>query len=588
VSTGTPLSPGGRPRGSARRRSLFVKYFVTLFIAVIVPLLLGAASETWFGYQGQRRALNDLLQSESRSAASRIQTFIDGIRDQLGWAVQFPWTSGEDERHRIDALRLLRQVPAIASLTLVDETDRERIFVSRQDVNRVGRGTNMAAEPAVKGAHASKVWFGPVRYEGDSEPYMTIAVTGARTAAGIAIADINLKLIQDVIAAIKIGETGHAFVIDDSGRLIAHPDLSQVLRGNAASEGFGSLMKAVSAASGAAVVTSDADGKTVIAASADTTGVDWTVITQQPITEAFAPIRAALWRSLALLVIGTFFAISLAWWLAHRMSGPIRQLEDGVQRIGAGQFDHRIEMSTGDELEQLANRFNDMAGELAASKEKSERINRLKRFLAPQVAQLVEDSGNQGLLVGQRREVIAIFGDLRGFTAFSAHAEPEVIMGVLSEYYEAVGSVITQHQATLTGFAGDGLMVLVNAPLECDEPALRGVRLALDMQAAVQALIVSWRAAGHVIGFGVGLAMGPATVGTVGYEGRIDYTANGNVINLASRLCSLALDAQILLDPVVAAAVRGAIAVSSIGEQPIKGYDAPVRVFAVSNLAQAN
>lgn len=198
MSTGTPLSPGGRPRWSARGRSLFVKYFVTLFIAVIVPLLLGAASETWFGYQGQRRALNELLQSESRSAASRIQTFIDGIRDQLDWAVQFPWTSGEDERHRIDALRLLRQVPAIASLTLVDETDRERIFVSRQDVNRVGRGANMAAEPAVKGAHASKVWFGPVRYEGDSEPYMTIAVTGARTAAGIAIADINLKLIQEI------------------------------------------------------------------------------------------------------------------------------------------------------------------------------------------------------------------------------------------------------------------------------------------------------------------------------------------------------------------------------------------------------
>jgi adenylate cyclase len=583
VSTGTSQSPGGRPRRRAHRRSLFVKYFVTLFIAVIVPLLLGTASETWFGYQGQRRALNDLLRSESRSAASRIQTFVDGIRDQLGWAVQFPWAAGEDERHRIDALRLLRQVPAIASLTLVDETDRERIFVSRQDVNRVGRGTNMASDPAVKGARDNKVWFGPVRYEGESEPYITISVAGNRTAAGIVVADINLKLIQDVISAIKIGETGYAFVIDESSRLIAHPDLSQVLRGNAASEGFGSLMKAVAAAGGAAVVTSDSDGKAVIAASADTTGVEWTVITQQPITEAFAPIRAALWRSLALLAIGTLFAMSLAWWLAHRMSGPIRQLEEGVQRIGAGQFDHRIEMSTGDELEQLAERFNEMTGELAASHEKSERINRLKRFLAPQVAQLVEDSGNQGSLLAQRREVVAIFGDLRGFTAFSANAEPEVIMRVLSQYYEAVGSVITRHQATLTSFAGDGLMVLVNAPLECDEPAQRSVRLAVDMQAAVQALITNWHAAGHAIGFGVGLAMGPATVGTVGYEGRIDYTANGNVINLASRLCSLALDAQILLDPVIARAVEGAIAVCGVGERSIKGYDTPVRVFTLPN-----
>lgn len=551
---------------------------------MIVPLLIGAASETWFGYLGQRRALNELLQSESRSAADRIQAFIDSIRDQLGWVVQLPWSAVENESHRIEALRLLRQVPAIASVTLVDEADKERVFVSRQDANRVGEGTDMAADPAVMGAHADKIWFGPVRYESDSEPYMTIAVAGNRRAAGIAIADINLKLIKDVIASIKIGDSGFAYVIDGSGRLIAHPDISQVLRGNAASEDFEPLTKAVAAATGKAVVTRDAEGEAVIATSARTADVDWTVIAQQPVKEAFAPIRSALWRSLALLLIGTLFAISLAWWLAHRMSGPIRQLEYGVQRIGAGQFDHRIEMSTGDELEQLAGRFNEMARELAASKEKSERINRLKRFLAPQVAELVEDSGNQGLLDGQRRDVVAIFGDLRGFTAFSARAEPEVIMGVLGQYYEAVGSVITRHRATITSFAGDGLMVLVNAPLECDEPALRGVRLALDMQAAVQDLIAGWRAAGHFIGFGVGVAMGPATVGTVGYEGRIDYTANGNVINLASRLCSLALDRQILLDPAIAAAVGGAAAVSSVGERSIKGYDAPVPVFEATGL----
>jgi adenylate cyclase len=124
VSTDTSLPPRGRSRSS----SLFVKYFVTLFIAVIVPLLLGAASETWFGYRGQRAALSDLLQSESRGAAGRIQDFIDGIRDQLGWVVQLPWNTGEDEGHRIDALRLLRQVPAISSITLLDQMDRERVL----------------------------------------------------------------------------------------------------------------------------------------------------------------------------------------------------------------------------------------------------------------------------------------------------------------------------------------------------------------------------------------------------------------------------------------------------------------------------
>src|SRR5262245_6124936 len=228
-------------RGARPRRSLFLKYFVTLFVAVVVPLLLGAMSEAWFGYRDQRLHLNELLQVGSGSAADRIQNFIDGIRDQIGWVVQFPWTEGQDEAHKIDAQRLLQQVPAILSITLLDQTATERVFVSRLGLNRVGRGVNMAADPAVVGARTRRVWYGPVLYRRDSEPYMTIAVAGNRAADGIAIADINLKLIWDVIAAIKIGNTGRAFVVDDSGRLIAHPDISRVLRGDARSADFNGL-----------------------------------------------------------------------------------------------------------------------------------------------------------------------------------------------------------------------------------------------------------------------------------------------------------------------------------------------------------
>jgi class 3 adenylate cyclase len=238
-------------------------------------------------------------------------------------------------------------------------------------------------------------------------------------------------------------------------------------------------------------------------------------------------------------------------------------------------------ISSGDELEQLANRFNEMAEELTVSKEKSERINRLKRFLAPQVAELVEQS-DERMLEGQRREVVAIFGDLRDFTAFSARAAPDVIIAVLSEYYEAIGAVVTRHESTLTGFGGDGVMVLVNAPVARANPALLAIRLAVDMQAAVQSLVVGWRAKGHAIGFGVGIAMGPAIVGTIGYEGRIDYTAIGSVVNLASRLCGSANDAQILVDPVVAEGVKDSIALESLGERPIKGYDHPLQVFVVA------
>jgi adenylate cyclase len=564
------------------RRSLFFKYFVTLFVAVVVPLMLGAASEAWFGYRDQRLHLNEVLQVESRSAAARMQTYIDGIRDQLGLAVQFPWIEGQDDRHRIDALRLLQQMPAVVSIALVDQSGTERVFASRLSLNRIGRGADMSEDPAVVGARDSKVWYGPVRYHHDSEPYMRIAVAGNLASAGIAIADINLKLIWDVIAAIKIGDTGHALVVDDSGRLVAHPDISRVLRGGAGSGDFNRLRSAVDAANGSAVVTTGDDGKPVVALSVRAANVGWTVIAQQPVLEAFESIRAALWRSLALIAIGAFLAFALAYWLAHRMSGPIRQLEDGVERIGAGQFDHRITIASGDELEQLANRFNQMAEELAASRQKSERIDRLKRFLAPQVAELVEHS-DQRLLDGQRREVVAIFGDLRGFTGFSARAEPDAVMAVLGEYYKAIGAVITRHEATLIHLAGDGVMVLVNAPFARDNPAHHGLRLAIDMQAAVQSLANGWSARGHGMGFGVGIAMGPATVGTVGYEGRLDYTAIGNVVNLASRLCDSADDAQILVDAVIAERVKDSVALVSLGKRIIKGYDHALQIFAVAH-----
>jgi hypothetical protein len=186
-------------------------------------------------------ALDRLLEAESRSAADNIQSFINGIRDQVGWVVQLPWTESDEDSHLVDALRLLRQVPAIASITLIDDFDKERIFVSRQELNRIGRKADMTSNPGVESARANKVWFGPVRYEHESEPHMLIAVAGNRRAAGIAIADINLKLIQDVIGAIRIGKTGYALVFDGDGRLIAHPDISQVLRGAAVMEKARSL-----------------------------------------------------------------------------------------------------------------------------------------------------------------------------------------------------------------------------------------------------------------------------------------------------------------------------------------------------------
>jgi class 3 adenylate cyclase len=372
--------------------------------------------------------------------------------------------------------------------------------------------------------------------------------------------------------------------LDRSGRLIAHPDISLVLRGaeEATSKPFRNIRDAIGP-EGGLTTSRDEHGQAVAATSAPVPGPDWTVVVEQPLSEAFAPIYAALWRTATLLVIGTACAGLLAYALARRMTEPIRLLEVGTERIGAGHFDHRISIETRDEFQRLANSFNRMASELALAQQHQERIAKLKRFLAPQVADLVDRAGDDGVLDGRRTDVVVVFCDLRGFTAFSAGVAPEAVMGLLSEYYEALGRVITQFAATLISFSGDGLMVLVNAPVAVDEPALKAIDLAVEMQKSVQELISGWRPRGYHVGFGVGLASGSATVGRIGYENRFDYTAIGSVVNLAARLCASAADREILVDGEVAASVRGKRPLEDLGDRKIKGFDETVRVFGISH-----
>ena len=282
------------------------------------------------------------------------------------------------------------------------------------------------------------------------------------------------------------------------------------------------------------------------------------------------------------------FAILLAWIFANRMTKPIQQVERGVASIGAGQFNYRIELATGDELERLANRVNTMASELALSRDRAERINRLKHFLSPQVADLVEDAGHADLLAARRTEVVVVFCDIRGFTAFSARTEAKEIMIVLDEYYAELGKVIERFDATLTQFSGDGMMVLVNAPVASPEnPAIRAARMSLEMQGAVQLLIANWRLRGHTLGFGVGLAKGEATVGRIGYEGRNDYTAIGSVVNLASRLCDVAADGQVLLDANTATEVSEDFNLKTLGDRELKGLGDVTSVYSVSTKSLA-
>jgi adenylate cyclase len=575
--------------GAGRRgRSLFWKYFATIFAAVVAPLLIAGGTEAWLGYRDERARLNDILNAEARLAAVKIEDFLDGIREQLRWTVQLPWSEESGERHRLDALGLLRQVPAVESLTLVDAAGRERLFVSRIGLNRIDGRADLLLRPAVQAARANGSWFGPVRFQGGSEPFMMIAVAGNRSSVGVALAEVNLKLIWEVISGIKVGRTGDAFVLDDPGRLIAHPNINLVLRADEAGQRpFQALRGAILDRPGEAATGRDVAGETVLAAMASIPSVDWIVIVKQPLAEAFGPLYGALLRTAVLLVGGALLAAGLAWWLAQRMIGPIRLLEDGVTRIGAGQFDHRIELRTGDEFERLASRFNEMAAELKVSQERSQRIERLKRFMAPQVAELVDRTGEDSVLDGRRVELVVVFCDLRDFTAFSVRADTDTVITVLRRYYGVLERAVNAYEGALIRFSGDGAMVLLNAPVSVPDPALRAVAMASDMQREVQELLAGWRTLEGRLGFGVGIAMGPATVGGIGSKGRLDYTAVGNVVNLASRLCDSAQDNQILVDRVAAQAIGAAVPLVPLEALDLKGLDQPVPVFAVSPQATA-
>src|SRR5271166_6565934 len=582
------MSGGAGPSPAARlRRPLFQKYFAALFAAVALPLLAIGASEAWFGYLDQRHTLDQRLHAEAAAAASRIQVFLDGIPGQMNWTVQAPWGEGLDDRHRVDMFRLMRQTPAIVEAVLVDSDGHERLRVSRTDPDVEMSGADHSADPAFLGARSQRLWWGPVTLHRGSEPFMTVAVAGARASAGVTIAEINLKFIWDVISDIHVGQTGIAFVLDRAGELVAHPDISLVLRGkdNPAAAPLRALQDAAAESAGGLVSGADTEGRSVSAAAKRIGGPDWTAIVALPAAEAYQPIRAALWRTSLLLLAGVALAAALAYWLARRMTGPINALEDGASRIGAGEFGTRIEMRTGDELERLAERFNTMAGQLALSQERSERINRLKRFLSPQIAELVESPGHERLLDSHRAVVTVIFCDLRGFTAFSAHAAPDEVMGLLAEYHRALGEIIVKYGATLTAYMGDGVMLLLNAPIPRPDPEMVAARMAIDMQRAVQDILQRWRTRGHEIGFGIGIATGEATVGRIGYEGRIDYTAIGPVVNLASRLCSSAVDGQVIIDDVTAATVGETLPVEPLGRQSIRGFATPTATFALVHKA---
>src|SRR5882762_8550579 len=362
-------APSVPSQGTKIRRRLFTKY-VALFVAVVaVALLSNGIFEVFFYYREHKAALIRIQHEQAEAAAAKIGQFIKEIESQLGWTTQLPWSAKSIDDRRFDALRLLKQVPAITELAQVDSSGIERLRVSRLAMDSVSGTVDLSKDPKFTEAVANKVYYGPVYFRRESEPYMTLSLAGTRKEAGISIAEVNLKLIRDVVSQIKVGEHGQAYVVGAEGRLIAHPDISLVLRNTDMSK----LLQVQAARAGSRNVseelqgTKNIQGQEVLTASAPIAPLGWTMFVELPVEEAYASLYQALQRLAVVLLGALVFAMLAGMFLARRMVGPIQALRAGAERIGGGDFAQRIDIKTGDELEGLANQFNDMGSRLQES-----------------------------------------------------------------------------------------------------------------------------------------------------------------------------------------------------------------------------
>jgi class 3 adenylate cyclase/HAMP domain-containing protein len=791
------------------REGLFAKYVMSLVGLVVFVLAVNGATETWISYRATKTTLIDAMSEKAEATARRIEQSISELERQISWVTRSSAKtySGEVtlEQHHADYVQLLNQVPAVSQLTLLDQNGREQLRLSRTKIF-VGTNADLSRDVSFTESISRGVSYAPAFFQG-SRPLMSIAVShsGSDPGAAVTVAEIDLGLLSDFLGDAQVGKTGFAYVIDPKGQVLASsargPDVAKDL------SKLPQVAALIRPNSQALASGTDVDRHAVLTASNAVPKLGWFVCFEQPTAQALAPIRDQLVRIALLISLGLGVAILAGTVLARRMLVPITALRAGARRLGAGDFSHRIDVHTKDELEELADQFNSMAaqlhetysgletkveertrdlaqsvnelkvleevgravassldlnavlptvaaraleithadavlifgydatkhqfnlteaigidksaerarlaidadgsvlGDAAAAGEpvaipdladaadhplrdvaiaagfhsvlvvplvdqkgilgslvvlrktagefsenliglmrtfahqsvlamrnarlftevdqkgrelatahstvqqqadqllnwnksleervekqlgEIERIRKLERFLAPQVAQLIASSdGHDSLLDSHRREVTVVFCDLRGFTAFTESTEPEEAMAVLREYHAALGELIFRYEGTLDRYAGDGVMILFNAPIEFADHVRRAVKMAVEMRDTIGLLTQKWRNRGHSLGFGVGIALGYATLGQIGFEQRLEYAAIGSVTNLASRLCDEAKANQIVVSRRVYGMVEPWVDGKPLDDLNLKGFNHPVLAVEILSWREA-
>jgi signal transduction histidine kinase len=355
------------PRNAHRGR-LFRKYLLLIMTLVGLALLLSGGISLYFSYRETTAALAGLQQEKAVGAAARIEQYLRQVTQQLQNAALPQMGAGDLELRRTEFLKLIRQAPEVTDIALIDADGRELIAESRLGMSVMASGKDRSGDAAFQQAQRGQPWFGPVYFRKETEPYMSVAIRSGGEKPLLTVAELNLKFIWDVVSRIKIGDKGKAYVVDGEGYLVADPDIGLVLRKTQ----MGALehvqaMNAAGTDGTTAMQSHDLAGTRVLASMAPIESLGWRVFVEQPVSEVHARMNASILWTAGLLLAGLVVSALAASALARSMVRPIRTLDEGARRIGAGELDQQIVIKTGDELEGLADQFNRMSGQLRDS-----------------------------------------------------------------------------------------------------------------------------------------------------------------------------------------------------------------------------
>ena len=416
-----------------RRSKIFRKYMLLFVILVGGALLASGLIEIYFSYQENKASLIRVQREKALAASSKIEQFIEEHERKINWVARSPWVTRAKapNQKRIEYLRLLNQYPAVTSIRYLDASGLEQLHVTRLGMDAVGSKADFSRDANFLNAEPESTYFSPVYFRKGSEPYMTIAIAGSRKETelegsskwDVTVVEVNLKFIWDVISQIEAGTAGRAYAVDAGGNLIAHTDLSLVLK----KMNLSSLSQVASARAHipntdvgleSVSIAQDLQEQKVLTTYTAVSPPGWFVFIEQPIAEAFRPLYASIYRTALLLVVGIGLSILASLVLTHKMVTPIRTLQEGAARIGAGDLGHRIKVSTGDELETLGGEFNQMTARLQESHANlEEKVESRTRELAEALEQLEVASRHKSeFLANMSHELRTPLNAILGYT----------------------------------------------------------------------------------------------------------------------------------------------------------------------------